>query len=149
MPTITDVYPLSHFREIWISNAIDLELAVIFTIFGHPPFLLYKNQTRQVKELKCSGMPLGISHEAEFSTGETGIEPGDRIVLYTDGIIEASDKEGILFGKHKLIHCLQEHCTDSPEKLLQVINDSVIAWSTNGSKNGPEDDMTCIVLDIL
>ena len=131
MPTVTDVYPLSHFREIWISSAIaspaslvkginkilcnqlndefiTLEYLfidpkakiIIYSTAGHPPLLLYQHQTRQVKELKCTGVPVGISHEAEFSTGETGIEPGDRIVLYTDGIIEASDKQSILYGKH-------------------------------------------------
>ena len=122
---------------------------IAYSTAGHPPLLFYQQHTGLVKELKCTGVPVGISPVAEFSTGETGIESGDRIVLYTDGIIEASDKKGILFGKQKLIQCLQEHCTDSPEKLSQAIYNGVTAWSRNGSKNGPDDDMTCIVLDIL
>jgi len=96
--------------------------------------LLYQHKTRQVKGLKCPGVPVGISPESIFSMAETEIEQGDRLVIYTDGITEASNKQGLLYGTKQLIMCLQENCTETPVNLTLSIIESVSAWQGSGRK---------------
>jgi len=122
---------------------------ISYSTAGHPPLLLFQHKTMQVKEFRCPGVPIGISTESVFSMEETEIEQGDRLVIYTDGITEASDNHGMLYGSKQLISCLEEHCTETPVNLTMFINESVLAWQGSRRKKDPEDNITCIVLDVF
>jgi phosphoserine phosphatase RsbU/P len=122
--------------------------AVSFSTAGHPPVLHFRKRSGEVKELRCAGIPVGISPDAVFSSGKSIIEKGDRIVLYTDGIIEAADDKGNLFGRERLIRCLGEFSNVPPGQAAKSITDRAFAWSAKRKKD-PGDDITCIVIDIL
>ena len=69
---------------------------------GHPPAFVVRRPSRQVLPLRLPGIPLGILADAEFSQLEVRLEPQEHLVLYTDGVTEASDATGELFGAERL-----------------------------------------------
>ena len=71
---------------------------------GHPPTLLLR-RGRVVKALdSIVGAPLGLGLLAErLEIGQERLEPGDRLVLYTDGVVEARDADGEFFGPGRLV----------------------------------------------
>jgi serine phosphatase RsbU (regulator of sigma subunit) len=81
--------------------AIDPETGQVrFANAGHPlPYLLAPgNQDR----LWAAGMPLGLMPEQSYDEAEAQLECGDRLVLFSDGLIEAHDPAGVMFGDPRL-----------------------------------------------
>lgn len=72
-----------------------------YTNAGHnPPLLLRVDGT--VEELAATGVPLGLLPQAPYQAGETALAPGDLLVLYTDGLVEANDPMGEEYGQDRL-----------------------------------------------
>ena len=72
-----------------------------YTNAGHnPPLVLRGSGT--VEELGSTGVPLGLLPQAPYRAGETTLAPGDVLVLYTDGLVEAEDPEGQEYGLDRL-----------------------------------------------
>ncbi len=65
---------------------------------GHPPLLLWRASTETASELVENGLPLGLLPHATYSVGQIQVEPGDKAVLYTDGIVETESPTKEEFG---------------------------------------------------
>ncbi len=116
---------------------------------GHPPMLLRRrrglSQSADVSSLgESDQIPLGVLRDYEYSNNEITLEPGDLLVLYTDGITEARDRHGRMFGSDRLRELVAAG-PDSPRALC----DSIVAEVT-AHQGGPigDDDQTLIVLRI-
>lgn len=89
---------------------------------GHPPPLLLR-RGRVVKELRRGRRPLFGLEARETSVADERLEPGDAVVLYTDGIIEARDAAGTVFGLERLVEVLERSTGDGialPEVVRRV-----------------------------
>src|SRR5215510_13119482 len=81
------------------------ERTLVFTNAGHnAPLLRRKNGN--CMRLECGGSVLGVFAEPEFSEGEVKLESGDRLLLFTDGLTEAMNDQGELFGEERLLELL-------------------------------------------
>lgn len=102
---------------------IDPDGSVIIANAGHlPPYI---NET----EVEMDGaLPIGIVPEAEFATTTFALAPGDSLILMSDGIVEAQDVEGNLFGFERIADLL--HSGTSAEKIADL-----------AQKFGQEDDI--------
>ena len=69
---------------------------------GHTPPILYERATGSASMLTSGGMPVGLSPDAEFQQVDVAMKPGDRVYLYTDGIIEARDNDMNMVGPEGL-----------------------------------------------
>jgi len=78
-----------------------------------------------VEELDAEGMILGVVPQVDFEEKAVGIAPGDRLLLFTDGISEAENAEGEQFGAHRLTAALEESRTDDSRQALAHIVDSM------------------------
>jgi sigma-B regulation protein RsbU (phosphoserine phosphatase) len=87
--------------------------------------------------------PLGVLNEAEYEETVLPISPGDVIVLYTDGIVEAMNPGGEIFGFDRLIETVGSCRADSAEALLQEILAHVNAFTSGAPQH---DDLTAIVI---
>ncbi|NLI75604.1 MAG: SpoIIE family protein phosphatase [Candidatus Riflebacteria bacterium] len=74
---------------------------------GHPYPLLYRQQTRTVVELPLPSMPLGARKTRKATPQVAAMEPGDAILLYSDGMVECPDADGIPFAYPRLIGLFQ------------------------------------------
>ena len=111
---------------------------------GHPAPLLLR-AGKVVRELPGGRrMPLGID-DASMRLGEETMEPGDRLLLYTDGIIEARDASGEEFGVHRLVDQAERHAAaglPAPETLRRL------AHAVAGHHDGPAvDDATLLLAE--
>jgi sigma-B regulation protein RsbU (phosphoserine phosphatase) len=71
---------------------------------GHvPPYLLSAQSGKAVQTLRRTGLPLGILEDTSWEQGTVQLAPGDALVLYTDGITDAEDGEGVFFGQERLL----------------------------------------------
>jgi sigma-B regulation protein RsbU (phosphoserine phosphatase) len=81
--------------------------------------------------------------DAEFQTGELTLEPGDLLVLYSDGITEAESPAGEEFGEHRLQEAIETHCAKPLLEIQASVLEAVRDWSSNGE---PQDDMTLLIV---
>ena len=106
---------------------------------GHnPPLLLSDTYCRVLDE---GGLPLGVFPESEYATGEVALRPGDLLVLYSDGITEAGQKDGREFGEQRLRALAQDNRDLPLAELQSVILNEVQRW-TGGE---PDDDVTLVM----
>lgn len=111
---------------------------------GHPPPLLFRGG-KVVRELPGGRrLPIGLD-DSRIEMGEELLEPGDRLLLYTDGVVEAYDHDGELFGVDQLVD-LAERCAAAglpgPETLRRL------AHSVLEHQDGPHrDDATLVLLE--
>jgi serine phosphatase RsbU (regulator of sigma subunit) len=77
---------------------------------GHnPPFIIRSEDIGSVEMLKRTGIAIGIDENATWTQSSVKINPGDLLILYTDGIPEAQDAKGAFFGEEKLIEIVQQN----------------------------------------
>jgi sigma-B regulation protein RsbU (phosphoserine phosphatase) len=101
---------------------------------GHvPPFLVH--QDGHIDRLTKGGIVFGVGSVMEYQQAEMSFKPGDRLVLLTDGITEAMNRDEEEFGDDRIIRLLHEHrhlgCTQLQQKLL----DAVVSYAAEGLRD--------------
>jgi sigma-B regulation protein RsbU (phosphoserine phosphatase) len=111
-----------------------------YSAAAHPPMLLLR--TGEVIPVEKNGLMLATFSFATYSTAEYPLQSGDRLVLYTDGILEAANRAGEEFGPHRLSALLKDSARLSAEAAADHIVSSLQTWSK--SQN---DDLTILICD--
>jgi sigma-B regulation protein RsbU (phosphoserine phosphatase) len=109
---------------------------------GHnPPILLGRHGVRR---LETGGLILGLFPQAAYDEETLQLEPGDTLVVFSDGVTEALNAAGEEFGEERLLACLHEHTGGcSPEQLLERVLSTVKTFAAGAAQN---DDVTALVL---
>jgi sigma-B regulation protein RsbU (phosphoserine phosphatase) len=89
---------------------------------GHVPPLC---QNGRVTRLPSNGVPLGLFCEVGYSSQTVRLEPGDRLVLATDGVIESRDLQDVEYGIDALAELVAASVHDSPRKLISRVLEDV------------------------
>jgi phosphoserine phosphatase RsbU/P len=113
---------------------------IVYTNAGHPAPVLFRNGA--IIKLDVGGTPLGLISPMTYREAEVTIEPGDMLVVFSDGITESENSFEEQFGEDRLIEAIQRTRDYSPESLVNEIYRSIEDWT--GSKV-PQDDMTLII----
>lgn len=110
---------------------------------GHMPPILRKSATGEIIQLaeEESGLPLGIMEDFEYESIEIQIDPGDQIVLYTDGINEAMNAEGEQLTTDSMIADMASGQAKNPEAIGNLIRESV----ARHTGRHPAIDDACLV----
>ena len=111
---------------------------------GHSPALLCRGSERRWLGLdNDAGIPLGILREHQWDNVKLPIEPGDTLLLYTDGIVEARNADGVMFGQDRLV----EGMVDAADMELDALRDQLVkaVQEHQGNVFGT-DDQTLILL---
>lgn len=116
---------------------------IIYVNAGHPGPLHLHARTRSFSELESTGMVLGPSPTATYGRRAAKMEPGDLLLLYTDGIVEAHDQRGREFGLDRVRRILLDYrkrsARETAEKLLSAVRDF-------SAGRPAEDDRTVVVI---
>ncbi len=107
---------------------------------GHPAMLLLRRGT--VTEIAENGLLLAAVDEIEYRDRTIPIEPGDRFLLYTDGLLEARNGAGELFGEDSLANLVKATAAMPPAQAASEIVEQVQHWSRL-----QDDDLTVLVCD--
>ncbi|WP_260736813.1 PP2C family protein-serine/threonine phosphatase [Tunturiibacter lichenicola] len=120
---------------------LDAESSTLrYSAAAHPPMLLLR--AGKVVELIENGLMLAAFTFATYATAVYPLEPGDRLVLYTDGILEAANAQGEEFGSNRLCTLLTDSALLRAEEAADRIISSLQTWSK--SQN---DDLTVLICD--
>ncbi len=109
---------------------------------GHPPALLL-TEDGQIRELCCTGMPLGIMEDSQWQTQEIQLQPGDCLVLYTDGVMDAEAGDGDYFGRARLQTAVQSAAGGTAEAICGAVETAV------AQHTGDEPQLDDIALLVL
>ena len=90
------------------------------------------------------GFVIGGMENVKYKEYDIILQPGDKLFLYTDGVPEATDGEGKMFGSERMLTALNEHQNDAPKEILKGMNAAV-----DGFVGGAEqfDDLTMLCLE--
>jgi phosphoserine phosphatase RsbU/P len=113
-----------------------------YSAAGHPPLLLVRNGG--VIQIEENGLMLAAFGSASYSTTVHKLETDDRIVMYTDGVIEAFNATGDFFGHDALCDLLIRTRELSPTMAADSVISSVRQWSEK-----QDDDLTILICDYI
>jgi sigma-B regulation protein RsbU (phosphoserine phosphatase) len=113
---------------------------------GHEPAIIYDPDSDSFEELYgCGNLPLGISDDANYTQAQRAIAPGQVIVMATDGIREAQNRYGDMFGKEGFEKVIRQNAGAGATEILKAVFTAVDLYQYG---NKIEDDMTLMVVKI-
>jgi serine phosphatase RsbU (regulator of sigma subunit)/predicted enzyme related to lactoylglutathione lyase len=130
----------SSFASLFFADYDDTTRRLRYVNCGHLSGLLLRNNGN-LDQLESTSALLGLFEQWDCSVREQELSPGDVLVLYTDGITEATDHQGEEFGERYLIESMRQHRNLSCHALLSTIVDGVHKFSAQEQ----HDDITAIV----
>ena len=111
---------------------------------GHPPPLWLRGA--RIRMLEAGGMVLGVDPSAAFDSETIDVQPGDAIVMVTDGVIEAMDFEGGLYGQDRLRKSVKKHHTLNAQMMAQQLLWDVRRFVGLADQS---DDITIVVTKVV
>jgi phosphoserine phosphatase RsbU/P len=110
---------------------------------GHNPPLLVRRGQDRLEHLKLSGIPLALDPGIDYSSHEILLASGDCLVLYTDGITEATNSQNELYGEARLEEAVRNGRALPSIGLVKHIIDAATEFTADAPQS---DDMTCLSL---
>jgi serine phosphatase RsbU (regulator of sigma subunit) len=117
---------------------------IAYSLAGHNPPLLVRARSGAIEEFENpSGLPLGAFDRTVFIACTTRLEPGDTALFYTDGLTEAMNERGDLFGEERVRELLQRHRCESAARIRDAL---LAAMHVHEAGAAQTDDVTLIVV---
>jgi phosphoserine phosphatase RsbU/P len=113
---------------------------------GHDPGILYDVEEASFTDLKGQGTALGISADLTFTHQSLPIRSGQVICLFTDGIPETRNSQGVLFGRGRLCEVIRQHAAETAKIMMLSILDAVAEFRGDLEQ---EDDLTLMIVKII
>jgi len=143
---VADVEDSGNFMTLFYLRIDPAKRCMHWVRAGHDPALFYDPGTNCFKEMHGKGPALGISGQAIFEENEkTELIPGQIIVLATDGVWEARNRAGDMFGKAHLYDIVRRHKHAMAEEIVGQCFQSLEAFQTDAVR---EDDITMVVIKV-
>ncbi|MEW6413048.1 MAG: GAF domain-containing SpoIIE family protein phosphatase [Candidatus Zixiibacteriota bacterium] len=119
------------------------ERVLTFCNAGHVPGLLWDSKNQKVVELSVGGPIVGQFPNIKYKEGTRPLEPGDRLFLFTDGLTEATDRGGQLFGRQRVEQVFQTEINLSPKQFCLKVKGWIDSF-TEGCAEDTIDDFTIV-----
>ena len=113
---------------------------------GHEPAMVYDPATDSFSDLNGSNnLPLGVFEDAEFEEKRRELTPGQVIIIATDGIWEARNPDGKMFGKDRIYEIIRQNASASANEIQNAALESLKRFQKEAKL---EDDLTLVVIKI-
>jgi serine phosphatase RsbU (regulator of sigma subunit) len=113
---------------------------------GHDPAIVFSPDSDRFGELKGQGIPLGVEQDWQFEESTALIKPGEILVLTTDGIMEAHNQDGDMFGKDRIKEVIRQNAGLDADGIRRAMFTAVEDFR---GKAPQEDDITLVVSKFL
>ena len=118
----------------------------LYAAAGHPPLLRWR--AGKLESIESNGLLFGIMPErADYPVRELPLLPGDRFLLYTDGVTEPENAAGESFGDHRLEQVLRANDSSASAELSDRLLFEIRRWQPPAQSQ--QDDITLIIIDAL
>jgi sigma-B regulation protein RsbU (phosphoserine phosphatase) len=132
-----------HFVSLFLAQLDPRTRSLVYANAGHCPGYVLDRQGEIKTALAGTGGLVGIDHASAFSAGPTiTLEPGELVLLYTDGIVEARSRDGRMFGLERTLDLVRGHRHKTTEEIVDKLFDAVRAFS----EGDIQDDLTAVVI---
>lgn len=111
-----------------------------FTSAGHEPMLLIRES--EVQSIEATGLPLAVDESLDWTAKTIQLLPGDRFILVTDGVCEATDEAGAMFGRSRIQQIAMDNSQECVAEFARTLADQVNA---HVGDLPPQDDITLLV----
>ncbi|MGA9040574.1 MAG: PP2C family protein-serine/threonine phosphatase [Terriglobales bacterium] len=111
---------------------------------GHNAPIL-RRRSGAIERLTNGGLPLGIMADAAYQSGNVTLQPGDWLVIFTDGVVEAMNIRGEEYEEERLLQVLAAGAATTPDELLRRIMGDLDAFV---GATPQHDDITCLLLKV-
>ena len=139
---LADNIPANRFVTLFYAELDPESGALSFLNAGHnPPLIVHAAGT--VEQLASGGLPLGIKRDAEYREGRTQMQPGDVLVVYSDGVTEAVSPSGEEFGPTRLYEVVSRNVEASAAGIRDRIESSLTKFAQGTSA---ADDITLVIV---
>jgi serine phosphatase RsbU (regulator of sigma subunit)/pSer/pThr/pTyr-binding forkhead associated (FHA) protein len=134
--------PSNRFVTLFYAELDPKSGSLSFVNAGHnPPLIVHESGT--LEHLAAGGLPLGIIPNAEYKEGRTQLQPGDVLVIYSDGVSEAVDPGGEEFGPDRLYHVVAQNLKASASGIRDRIEAALSKFAQGTPAN---DDITLVIV---
>jgi serine phosphatase RsbU (regulator of sigma subunit) len=143
---VRDIEELNMFMTMFYAE-IDIEEKIIRWVkAGHEPAILYTPGMDSHEFLAGEGLPLGVMEDAVYKESQKQINSGQIVLIGTDGIKEAVNASGEMFGNERLLAAVQKYAGQSAREILDRVFEGV-----NDFRHPlePDDDETLVVIKVL
>lgn len=114
---------------------------------AHPPLLIASAARGTVETVDNNGMMIGPFPDATYTGVTRRLEPGDRIVMYTDGILETVNPKDEEYGEERLNGFIAAALHLSVEEFADKLLEDVASWRGSNDDEPAEDDLTVVAID--
>jgi sigma-B regulation protein RsbU (phosphoserine phosphatase) len=115
-----------------------------FVMLGTIFLLLSRGGT--LHRIESNGLVFGVTPQPDYPVQDISICPGDRFLLYTDGVIEPENAKGKAFGDSKLEEVVLDNRMHSPSDLADKLLTEIRSWQP--ASMNQQDDITLVVIDV-
>jgi sigma-B regulation protein RsbU (phosphoserine phosphatase) len=142
---------LAHLRGQYVTVAylwLDAENRTArYSAAGHPPLVVWRAAEGRATRVESNGILLGVEEDSPFPACEVAVAPGDRQLLYTDGLTEPENASGEAFGDSRMEQVLRDARSRPAEELSRSLLAAVEAWRPSSVPQ--QDDITLLVIDVV
>ena len=144
--TANDTRETSQFMTLFYAEIDPVKKTLNWVRAGHDPAIFFDPAMNNFYELDGEGVALGIDEKIKYQENvKTELSKGQIIVIGTDGLWEAQNKSGEMFGKERLKALIREQSQSSAEVILNGIIDSLKVFQGTVKQ---EDDVTVVVAKV-
>jgi len=110
-----------------------------------PPAYIFRKEHKIIEEYQFEAMPLGAIDKFPYEIKETQLNPGDTVLLLSDGLPELENKNGDMFGYSRIRDGFKSIAEKSPDDIISHLKNNGATWADNGD---PGDDVTFVVIKV-
>ena len=127
------------------------DLSMVASSAGHNPMYVYRYKSGKIEKVNPNGIALGFDKgdifEQTIKEETVQLEPGDRIILYTDGVVEAQkhDTEE-QFGEDKLLYLISKNPDSDSKEITKIIENAIIEHQGGMNEELQNDDITILTM---
>jgi sigma-B regulation protein RsbU (phosphoserine phosphatase) len=133
------------FVTLFLGRLNQKDHSLVYANAGHNPPLLFRSDSNSIERMDVTGTALGMMADMEYEQRQVALKPGDVLLSYTDGIVEAMNGQEEFFGENRLRSAFVAAARLSAQGILDSVLQE-LGQFTKGVEQS--DDITAIVIKV-